>query len=154
MKTILATLLVLFAAVGARAQTPIKVWVFGNGSDAQEITNRLKAKIGGTSRYALSDNPEVSLRLEVHCIPMHFEGGPVTGYACNSVVTYFPDMGSLSMHLFGAEMLVSCNASGEYCAEALFDAFVNGAQPDKLAAAKSELQKSVDQYIQSKKPKK
>jgi hypothetical protein len=120
-------------------------------ADEQKITSQLKAKVGGTSRYAVYDTPgEASLSLDVGCIPIHPEGGPKTGYACDSIVTYFPFMGALSTHLFGADTLVSCPTNGEYCAESIFEAFVNGTQPEKLATAKSALQRHVEQYNQLK----
>ena len=154
MKSILTALLVLFLAVGAKAQNPIKVVVSPPDTDAQKITDRLKAKIGRASRYALSDSAAASLGapllLTLHCIPLHPEGGSFTGYACDSVVTYFPDipnMGALSVHLDVADTLVSCPTDGEYCAEAIFEGFVNGTQPETLATAKSDLERNIDQYI-------
>lgn len=150
MKAILATLVVLFAGVRAEAQTPIAVRVSTGDAVEQKITDQLKAKIGGASRYAVSDEPGVaSLTVDVNCVSLGPEGGPVAGYACQSVVAYFPHMGALSKNLPGAETLVACNTGGKYCADALFDAFADGTQADKLATAKSELQRFVDQYVES-----
>lgn len=148
MKTILAALLILFAALGAGAQNPIRV-VVGKGDAVDEkIAAQLKAKIGGTSRYEASDySPEVPLAVDVSCVELRQESGGMRGYACHSMVTYFPDMGALSVHLPRAETLVICDTRGEDCAEALFEAFVNGTQPDKLAKEKAEFTTYIDQYI-------
>ena len=158
MKTILTALLFLFAAVGARAQAPIGVAVGGDNSDSQTVANQLKAKIGGTSRYAVYDSSgsEVAqLTVDVTCVVARNAGGLATGYACDSDVSFFPpEMRSLSVHLSRAGQVVTCPLDGAYCAEALFEAFVNGTQPDKLATAKSQLQRDVDDYIQSRQAKK
>lgn len=148
MKRIFMTLLIFFGALGAEAQSPIGVAVKTGNSVEQNITDQFKAKIGGTSRYALSQSPVPPLAVEVWCIPLLKSNGSRFGYACDSEVTYFPGMGALSTQLVGAGTLVSCSTDGGQCAEVLFELFVRGTQPENLATAKSQLRARVNHYLQ------
>jgi hypothetical protein len=132
----------LFLAQAATAQTPKKVSVAVEDDPASQLVgSQLKAKIGSTSRYTIVTDASFEILLSVSCLPSKTTGGYELGVFCSSSVMMYPFPSGLSELLTGNR--IACDSTGQYCAEGLFENFVEGTQDEKLKQATAALYKSV-----------
>lgn len=147
----LAALIFATFCLSAKAQSiPV---MSGGGGDAQDVSDQVNAKIGSSARYTLLAAPSgrAGLTMDIDCIAVTNQGGESIGYACKSSIFYFPFDGDPLNTTLGGDLVVG---DASYCAEGIFDDFVERTQDDKLAAAKTDLNKSINEhvFVQSEKP--
>lgn len=127
--------LFLFPAV-ARAQTPIKVIVKGEGDKGQEIADRVAGKIGSTERYALvsgkTDSELVDAKVLVSITCLNPLKGQETGVACFEDLVFRPLSDSALLCPLKSGMAVGPE---DYVADSLFDYFVEYTSDEELKDA-------------------
>jgi hypothetical protein len=150
MKKILPVVVVLLAASAIFAQSkPVKVLVEGGNEQAvsREVAEKLAAKIGSTSRYALVTNEtSVEVLVDVYCLPIMVEGQQA-GVACSTTILYWPlsDVG-LEASCVG---MMSTHYSESEVAESLFDSFVRHTSDEKLSALATKFKNSLNIAIRN-----
>lgn len=121
---------VLMCASPVFSQQAIKVNVYPSGDHSNEVADLLRAKIGSTLRYGLSDLETSDLTVEVICVP----AGP--GVACTAPTIYYSEKS------YGiARPLKTTIAVGppDWVAQGLFNAFVADTSDEKLQMAEKVL---------------
>jgi hypothetical protein len=125
----LVTLLLLFGtAVITEAQTR-QVSVEGETPEADRVVSALKAKLGGTLRYKLTDNITAELLVTVQCVGV---GPALQGFVCDATFLYYlPMMKGMNVWL-GASLATAADAQA--VADRMFEGFVDYTSDEKLAA--------------------
>jgi hypothetical protein len=127
MKTLIAAFALMMACTTACGQAH-KTKVTGQDSAASAIVDALKAKIGGTLRYQITDdNVAAELFIDVSCLKI----GPYdTGFACAAIYYYYPpELVMTRVHL-GSSLHTGSDTS--VAAESMFQTFVNGSSEEVL----------------------
>jgi hypothetical protein len=126
--------------MGVFAQTPLlKVSVSaGDSEGAKEVAELLRAKIGSTLRYGLSEATTADILIEVLCVPFKPQGSDAVSHtvACTEPTTYF------APKAYGlARTLQTTIAIGDRSsvAEGLFDTFVVDTSAEKLELAEKDI---------------
>ncbi len=136
-------ILMLASAIPAKSQ--VRVGVAGVNPDATDVVNQVKAKLGGIPRYEVVDSNPYDLTISIECIRVELSSKTL-GIACNSYVTYYPDMDKLSSDLFGrANALVVCYSHND-CAKGILGSFIDETRGERLAKAKAELQADIHDW--------
>jgi hypothetical protein len=106
-------------AGSARAQTH-KVAVVSESADSELVASALKAKIGGTLRYQLSESLDLVVTLQ--CVKVDTKQA-VKGIACAATILYFPkSLGGLEIPVTPS---VSIGPDANTVAQFVFENFVN-----------------------------
>ena len=129
-----AVLALAFASAVMAQNQPVKIRVISEpNAPSSEMADRLKGRIGSSSRYALvTVAGSESINLYVQCLSNTTESGRNLGIVCHAEITYWPvsDV-TLSTDLTGSM------ATGEetYVAQSLYDSFVQQTSDEKLNLA-------------------
>jgi hypothetical protein len=151
------TTLALFAVVVALpfsnasvAQQTVRTVTVSDGTRdnkfQRDAVAALKARIGGTTRYAVAGYKDVGeLEVSVVCLDLSERSG-INGGTCSYSYTYWPtEMGGLTVQLGTIHILTDPNA---YAAgETLFEELVEASSEAKLAAALWRMKSEVQLYV-------
>lgn len=101
-------------------------------SEAPEVVSNLRTKIGGSSKYELTDDDaKANLDVYVACSVLKIGGNP-TGTACYETIQYFP---LVDRKIFLKVYLGSTSAGGanaEYIAQVLFTLLIDTTTEDSI----------------------
>jgi hypothetical protein len=145
MKMILLPIAVLIGASAFAQTTSIRVAVLSgnNQPSSQNIANKVAAKIGSTSRYALVKDTSADVVVFVNCVPSRVNGRDVA-VACHTNLFYWPVNGvGLSCDIDGT---FSIGADSEVT-EDLFDSFVQNTSDQELKIARDTFKKNLNAAI-------
>ena len=151
------TALALFAVVVALtfsnpsvAQQKVRTVTVSDGTIDNKfqraVVAALKARIGGTTRYAVAGDKDVGeLEVSVVCLDLS-ETSVINGGTCSYSYIYWPaEMGGLTVQLGAIHILTDPNA---YAAgETLFEELVEASSESKLATALWRMQSEVQLYV-------
>jgi hypothetical protein len=127
MKTLIVAFALMMVCTVVCGQTH-KVVVSAQDSDANAVVDALKAKLGGTLRYQLTDNAVVAeLFIDVQCMKTY---NPGTGFACAAIYFYYPPELVLTRLHLGSSLHSGSDPS--LTAESMFEIFVNNSSEDVL----------------------
>jgi hypothetical protein len=135
----LAMVVTLTVGTFVKAQAPtLLVNVSNEDARFPEVANAVRAKIGASSRFAVTgDSMKAELLVDLICVPMPFKGG----VACSLEITMWPAKASpLAAHI--ANYLYTAPDASS-AAEQIFEAFVSETSDEKLAAATDVLLRGV-----------
>ncbi len=141
----LATAILIGSAAFAQT-TPIRVKV-GAGSDdpsSQGVIEKLSARIGSTTRYALVTKSFAELLVSVDCLPNVVSNRKI-GITCHLDLLYWPVLGvPLAWNLTGA---MSAAGSDSDVADDLFNDFVQSTSDEQLREAHDNFKKFLNETI-------
>jgi hypothetical protein len=149
MKTILLAVAILIAVPANYAQTkPIKVSVLSGTDDPadKEVADKIAAKIGSTSRYALVSNgaPMTALLIEVSCLT---NTSQKMGSTCDTEILYWP-MADVALSVDCPGSMVT-GLSESDIAQALFESFVRATTDEKLEVKAAAFKLSLNYAIRN-----
>jgi hypothetical protein len=142
MNTILLGVAVLTLSSVSLAQTPQahSVLVLTEDGDAEPVASGVKAKIGGTLRYQVTEGTEADLWIDIKCHKITV-GDRVVGVACSATYLYHPES------LVGAEVWLATDLyvgpNEAVIAQGIFEAFVDDTSDSKLAKKKTHALKDI-----------
>lgn len=130
MKTLIVAFALLMACMTAHGQSH-KTKVVGEESDSNPVVSALKAKLGGTQRYELTEKDiEVELYIDVQCAALN------TGLACDATYFYFPPELGLTRLWLGASLHTGSDPSS--IAQGMFEFLVKDSSEVVLAKKEAD----------------
>jgi hypothetical protein len=130
MKTLIVAFALMMVCITTRGQTH-KTKVVGKESDSNPVVSALKAKLGGTHMYELTEKDiEVELYIDVQCARLN------TGLACDATYFYYPPELGLTRLWLGASLHTGSDPSG--IAQGMFEFFVNDSSEAILAKKEAD----------------
>ena len=130
MKPLIVAFALMMACMTAHGQTH-KTKVVGKESDSSPVVSALKAKLGGTQGYELTEKDiEVELYIDVQCARLN------TGLACDATYFYYPPELGLTRLWLGTSLHTGSDPSS--IAQGMFEFFVNDSSEAILAKKEAD----------------
>jgi hypothetical protein len=140
MRLMLTFTVILMGCCSANAQKVYKVYLGHTNKEGNEVIDALKAKIGSSGRYALTETvTALELELDIVC----FEQSPsVKGFTCASNTTLFSSAVDPLFTQIGTLYLAQ-SGDADKVAEKLFEHFVADTNDEEISVCVKQLKENV-----------
>jgi hypothetical protein len=134
----------------AYAQNPVRVVTVSGGTVGGEfevqVAAALKARIGATTRYTISNKTaESDLEISVTCLDVSRFARAITGGICSELTYYWPSEFAGLYCVMGGPLLIS-GGNTAHIAEQFFQSFVESSTEKELASHVAVIRQAVLRY--------